>query len=39
MGFGLNYLLYRKLLKSDNQKYAFDIVQLADEIIEATGES
>ena len=39
MGFGLNYLLYRKLLKSDKQKYAFDIVQLADEIIEVTGES
>ena len=35
---GVNYLLYKKLLESDMQKYAFDIVQLANEIIEATEE-
>ena len=34
----VNYLLYKKLLERDKQKYAFDIVQLAEQIIEATEE-
>ncbi len=38
VGAGVNVLLYKKLLKSDKKKYAFDIVQLANEIIEETGE-
>lgn len=34
----VNYPLYKILLESDKQKYAFDIVQLANQIIEATEE-
>lgn len=37
-GVSVNYPLYKKLLERDKQKYAFDIVQLANEIIEAAGE-
>ena len=37
-GVSANYLLYKKLLERDKQKYAFDIVQLADQVIEATEE-
>ena len=36
-GVSVNYLLYKKLLERDKQKYAYDIVQLADQIIEATA--
>lgn len=38
VGISVNYPLYKKLLESDKQKYAFDIVQLANQIIEATEE-
>ena len=34
-GVSVNYLLYKKLLERDKQEYAYDIVQLADQIIEA----
>ncbi len=37
-GISVNYLLYKKQLESDKQKYAFDIVQLADQIMKATEE-
>ena len=36
-GVSANYLIYKKLLERDKQKYAYDIVQLADQIIEATA--
>ena len=36
IGVSVNYPLYKKLLDSDKQKYAFDIAKLANEIIEAT---
>lgn len=36
IGVSVNYPLYKKLLERDKQKYAFDIVQLANEIIEVT---
>ncbi len=38
VGVSANYLFYKKLLENDKKKYAFDIVQLANEIIEATEE-
>ncbi len=38
VGVSANYLLYKKLLESDKKKYAFDIVQIANEIIEETEE-
>ncbi len=38
VGVNTNYLLYKKLFESDKRKYAFDIVQLANEIIEVTKE-
>lgn len=34
VGIGLNYPIYKKLLKKGKQKYAFEIVQLAKEISE-----
>ena len=37
-GVSANYLLYKKLLERDRQEYAYDIVQLADQIIKATDE-
>ena len=33
-GVGINYPIYRKLLESGKNKYAFEIVQLAKEISE-----
>lgn len=36
IGVSVNYSLYKKLLERDKQKYAFDIVQLANQIIEDT---
>ena len=38
LGVSVNYLLYKKLLENDKKKYAFDIVQLANEIFKATEE-
>ena len=35
MGVGLNYPIYKKLLRSGKEKYAFEIMQLAREISEA----
>ena len=35
VGVGLNYLIYKKLLRSGKEKYAFEIMQLAREISEA----
>lgn len=37
-GVSANYLLYKKLLERAKQEYAYDIVQLADQIIKATEE-
>lgn len=34
-GVSVNYFLYKKLLASGKQKYAFEILQLAKEIREA----
>lgn len=34
-GMGINYPVYRKLLQSGRQKYAYEIVQLAKEISES----
>ena len=34
IGVGINYPIYRKLLESGKNKYAFEIVQLAKEISE-----
>lgn len=34
LGMGINYPIYRKLLKKGKEKYAFEIVQLAREISE-----
>ena len=34
IGVGVNYPIYRKLLQSGKQKYAFEIIQLAKEISE-----
>ena len=34
VGLGLNYPIYKKLLKSGKEKYAFEIIQLAREISE-----
>ena len=34
VGVGINYPIYRKLLESGKNKYAFEIVQLAKEISE-----
>ena len=31
-GIGINYPIYRKLLASGKQKYAFEIISLANEI-------
>ena len=33
-GMGINYPVYKKLLKNGKQKYAYDIIQLAREISE-----
>ena len=33
-GVGVNYLIYKKLLQSGKEKYAFEIIQLAREISE-----
>ena len=35
IGVGLNYPIYKKLLRSGKKKYAFEIMQLAREISEA----
>ena len=35
VGVGLNYPVYKKLLRSGKEKYAFEIMQLAREISEA----
>ena len=35
IGVGINYPIYRKLLESGKQKYAFEIMQLAKDISEA----
>ena len=35
VGVGLNYPIYKKLLRSGKEKYAFEIMQLAREISEA----
>lgn len=34
-GCGMNYVIYKKLLKKNKAKYAFEIVQLAKEISES----
>lgn len=34
IGMGINYPIYRRLLKNGKQKYAYDIMQLAKEISE-----
>ncbi|MGN0470827.1 MAG: dihydropteridine reductase [Acutalibacteraceae bacterium] len=34
IGVGVNYPIYKKLLKKGKQKYAFEIIQLAKEISE-----
>lgn len=34
-GAGLNYLIYKRLLRSGKEKYAFEIIQLAREISES----
>lgn len=34
IGVGINYPIYKKLLESGKQKYAFEIIQLAKEISE-----
>ena len=36
IGVGINYPIYKKLLENGKQKYAFDIMQLAKEISDAT---
>lgn len=36
IGVGTNYPIYKKLLENGKQKYAFDIMQLAKEISDAT---
>lgn len=33
-GMGINYLIYKKMIANGKQKYAFEIMQLAKEIIE-----
>lgn len=35
VGVGLNYPIYKKLLRSGKEKYAFEIMRLAREISEA----
>ena len=35
IGVGLNYPVYKKLLRSGKEKYAFEIMQLAREISES----
>ena len=35
IGVGLNYPIYKKLLRSGKEKYAFEIMQLAREISES----
>ena len=35
VGVGLNYPIYKKLLHSGKEKYAFEIIQLAREISES----
>ena len=35
VGVGLNYLIYKKLLRTGKEKYAFEIMQLAREISES----
>ena len=35
IGVGLNYPIYKKLLRSGKEKYAFEIMQLAQEISES----
>ncbi len=35
VGVGVNYPIYKKLLRSGKEKYAFEIMQLAREISEA----
>ena len=35
VGVGLNYPIYKKLLRSGKEKYAFEIMQLAREISES----
>ena len=35
VGVGLNYLIYKKLLRTGKEKYAFEILQLAREISES----
>ena len=35
VGVGLNYPIYKKLLRTGKEKYAFDIMQLAREISES----
>jgi hypothetical protein len=34
IGVGMNYPIYKKILKNGKQKYAFDIIELAKEISE-----
>lgn len=34
IGMGINYPIYKKLLQSGKQKYAYDIIELAKEISE-----
>ncbi len=34
LGMGVNYPIYKKLLKNGKQKYAFEILELAKEISE-----
>ncbi len=36
LGVSINYPVYRKLLESGKKKYAFEIMELAKEISEAT---
>ena len=36
LGVSINYPIYRKLLESGKKKYAFEIMELAKEISEAT---
>ena len=36
IGVSINYPIYRKLLESGKKKYAFEIMELAKEISEAT---
>ena len=35
IGIGLNYPVYKKLLRTGKEKYAFEIMQLAREISES----